>query len=96
MLREHSVSRFVNKRVSALVNLFVADHPIPIEKQKQRSYFKHINAVNGQFFVKGWWKFYLVGDNNSLTDPLVEKVECGQNEENWHAHAVHHGDVDDV
>jgi hypothetical protein len=38
----------------------------------------------------------LVSDDDPLADPLVEKVHCGQREQNGHTHAVHHGDVHDV
>lgn len=79
-----------------MINLLVGDHPVSIEQKENWSKLKHIDAVDGKFIIKGWRQLHLIGDDDSLTDPLVEEVESGQDEEDWHSHSVHHGDVNDV
>lgn len=80
VLRKHGVSLLMNIAPFVMEDLFIAQHPVAVEEQKNWGIFEHFNAVDGEFVIKGWWKSNDVSNTNSFTYPLVEQVKCCERE----------------
>ena len=71
----HGMSLLGNKAPGVVEDLLIAQHPVAVKEQHDWGIFEHLDAVDGEFVVKGWWESDDVGNCNSFADPLVEQVK---------------------
>jgi hypothetical protein len=76
--------------------LLITEHPVSIHKHEKRGPLEHLQAVSDELIVKSRRLLHVIGNNNSLTDVLIQKVESSYWKEKWHTNTVHHSDVDNV
>lgn len=74
----------------------VTSHPISISEEKQWSEPHHFKTISDELVVQSWRQSHAVRHDHSFAEPLVQKVEHSNWEQDWHADAVRQRDVDDI
>lgn len=74
----------------------VTSHPVSIGEEEQWSEPHHLKTISDELVVQSWRQSHAVRHDHSLAEPLVQKVEHSNWEQDGHADAVSQRDVDDV
>lgn len=96
MFRFHILSHLINSIPSIVKDLFVSKHPVAVHEEQKWGKSESIEAVLCKSIIQSRWLLHKPGNNDSLGTVLVEIVEGGDWEEEWHAESIEHSDVGNV
>ena len=66
-------------------DLLIAEHPVPIEEQAERSKLDQVKSIDTECVIHGWWQLDAPSHHHSFTQPLVEEGERRNWEQDRHA-----------
>ena len=84
----------MNIRPLVLKYLLIAYHPVPIENEEQGGKLHLVQKVLHQPVIQFRRQLHDPRYDIPLTDPLIYEIDGGEDEEDWHAEAVHECDED--